>query len=75
MAIALAKYLAEASQRDADHDSIEACSSCGVALQEAIHGYRPVGDGAKCSDCYFCDIGDLIDKHPIGKPLARLTHA
>jgi hypothetical protein len=75
MAIALSKYLAEASKRDSENGSTETCSSCGIALQEAIRGYRPVADGAKCSDCYFCEISKLIDLHPIGKPIARLTHA
>lgn len=75
MAIALAQYLADADRRDRENGSMETCSSCRVPLQEAIRGYRPVADGAKCSDCYFCEISDLIDQHPIGKPIARLTHA
>jgi hypothetical protein len=77
MAIALAQYLAEASRRDSDKGSIEQCIVCGVPLQEAINGYRKVGGGtgAECSDCYFSDISDLIDKHPIGKPISRFAHA
>ena len=75
MAIALAKYLADAGRRDLETSSIETCSVCGVPLQEAIHGYRPVGNAASCSDCYFCEISNLIDQHPIGKPIARLNHA
>lgn len=75
MAIALAQYLANADRRDREKGSIEQCTTCGVPLQEAINGYRTVGNGAKCSDCYFADISDMIDQHPIGKPIARLTHA
>jgi hypothetical protein len=75
MAIALSQYLADAKQRDRESISMETCLTCGVPLQEAIRGYRPVADGAKCSDCYFCEISDLIDMHPIGKPIARLAQA
>lgn len=72
MAIALSQYLAEAPQRDLEAGVIEKCSECGVPLQEAIHGYRRVGAGANCSDCYFCGLSELIDQHPVGKPMARL---
>jgi hypothetical protein len=75
MAIALAQYLAEAHRRDREKGFIEQCTTCKIPLQEAINGYRAVGDGAKCSDCYFTDISNMIDQHPIGKPIARLTHA
>jgi hypothetical protein len=73
MAMSLAQYLAEADQRDREAGDMEKCDDCGVPLQEAIYGYRKVGEGAKCSDCYFDQISDLIDQAPIGRPMARAT--
>jgi hypothetical protein len=70
MAISLAQYLAEASQRDRDLAGLECCDSCGVPLQEAIQGYRKVCGKPHCSDCYFSELSDLIDQHPIGRPMA-----
>lgn len=73
MALTLTQYLAESTQRDGDTSGIETCSTCHIPLQEAITGYRRVGDGAKCADCYFCEISKMIDQHPIGRPMATRT--
>jgi len=75
MAMSLRQYLAEAPQRDKVAGSVEQCKDCGVPLQEAIYGYRKVGDHAKCSDCYFDAMSDLIDQAPIGRPMARVSTA
>lgn len=75
MAIPLAQYLSEAAHRDQSNSGLELCKVCGVPLQEAIHGYRHVEGGACCSDCYFDDISDLIDAHPIGRPMGTLLAA
>jgi len=44
------------------------CKNCGVPLQESVTGNRPDGT---CSDCYFDDFGEELDKHPIA--LLRIT--
>ena len=75
MAMSLVQYLAEAPQRDRETSPTENCKECGVSLQEAIQGYRRVGDFAKCSDCYFDEISDLIDAAPIGRPMSRVRAA
>ena len=75
MAISLVQYLAEADSRDREAGVTESCEGCGVPLQEAIQGYRRVGDFAKCSDCYFDEISDLIDAAPIGRPMSRVRAA
>lgn len=73
MALSLAQYLAQAEQRDQDDSSLEKCNICKVPLQEAIHGYRRVGDAANCSDCYFDEISDMIDQRPLGRPMSRVS--
>ncbi len=44
------------------------CNKCGIPLQESVTGNRPNGT---CSDCYFEDFGEELDKHPIA--LLRVT--
>jgi protein-arginine kinase activator protein McsA len=73
MAYSLAEYIATAAARDNEHDSLEKCQACGVPLQEAIYGYRRVGDGAECSDCYFDDFSEQIDAHPVGRLMSRVS--
>jgi hypothetical protein len=75
MAISLKQYLAEADRRDLELGHMETCNDCGVPLQEAIHGFRRVGPLAKCSDCYFNQLSDLIDQAPIGRPMSRVCAA
>lgn len=70
--MSLSQYLAEAGKRDRQAGHMEKCEECGVPLQEAIYGYRRVGDSAKCSDCYFDEVSDLIDRAPIGRPMSRV---
>jgi hypothetical protein len=44
------------------------CKRCGVPLQESVTGNRP---DQTCSDCYFEQFGEELDKHPIA--LLRVT--
>lgn len=46
----------------------EKCAQCGVALQEAVTGYRKVGKESYCSDDYFDVLGQLVEAHPVGLP-------
>ncbi len=47
------------------------CARCGVALQETITGKRKSPMGAVCSDCYYAQLGDGIEEHPIQSPRVR----
>ncbi len=42
------------------------CNKCGIPLRERITGNRQVGSDRYCSDCYFNELGELIDAAPIG---------
>jgi hypothetical protein len=41
------------------------CCQCGVLLQETITGKRKTPDGEACSDCYYEQLGDLVEQHPV----------
>ena len=58
MAIPIQQYLSEATHRDQPQDGREQSNDCDLPLQ----AYR--------RDRYFNDISDLIDAHPIGRPMA-----
>lgn len=47
------------------------CVYCGVKLQEAITGNRKAPLGRACSDCYYEEIGKLIESHPIASGKVR----
>lgn len=40
------------------------CKSCGIALR-GITGFRECSDGFRCDDCYFKELGELIERYPI----------
>jgi hypothetical protein len=44
----------------------ERCSVCNVELQETITGKRETPSGFACSDCYYGQLGEEIELHPIG---------
>ncbi len=41
------------------------CPYCGVVLQETITGKRPTPKGEACSDCYYEQLGQAVEQHPI----------
>ena len=41
------------------------CPYCGVVLQETITGKRPTPKGEACSDCYYEQLGEAVEQHPI----------
>ncbi len=42
------------------------CENCGIVLQETITGNRAGSNGRVCSDCYFKELGEVVEKYPIG---------
>ncbi|MBI4027618.1 MAG: hypothetical protein HY360_21710 [Verrucomicrobia bacterium] len=41
------------------------CSGCGIMLQETITGKRQTPGGYACSDCYYEQLGEEIERRPI----------
>lgn len=49
----------------------EKCCKCGITLQETVTGKRQLGSGNACSDCFYGDLGDVVEDHPIASAGAR----
>jgi len=47
------------------------CPFCGVALQETVTGKRPTPKGDACADCYFGEISEGLEIHPIASGRVR----
>lgn len=74
--VTLNEFVNQAAQRDSQIAAeLESCVDCGVPLQEVIAGYRKTSSGPHCSDCFFDAFSDLVDQHPIGKPISARGHA
>ena len=69
MAIPLSQYLSEAAHRDQINSGLERRKVFGAPPQESIRVHCHVEDDACRGDCHFDDISDLIDAHPIGRPM------
>lgn len=41
------------------------CAICGRPLQETVTGNRRTAQGYACSDCYFDELGKLVEEHPV----------
>lgn len=41
------------------------CAHCGVTIHETTTGCRTIGTDCVCSDCYFKDMSDELEAHPI----------
>jgi hypothetical protein len=44
------------------------CVACGCRIQRTITGEQQTSDGPVCDDCYYKQLGEVIDKHPLGLP-------
>jgi len=44
---------------------VQSCSKCGTLLQETLTGKRQISTGDACSDCYYEELGALVEQHPI----------
>lgn len=63
MVITLKKLIAERGRAKAKHG--QRCPYCGILLQETITGKRRAPDGDACSDCYYEELGEGVERHPI----------
>jgi hypothetical protein len=62
----ISEYLAQYKERQmAKAQTGKVCAICGRLLQETITGSRSTDDGSVCSDCYYDQVGDVIEQHPI----------
>ena len=45
----------------------ERCGGCSTMISGTVTGRNQTDEGVRCDDCYFDDLGDLVEKHPVGK--------
>ena len=50
---------------------VDKCSKCGVVIQEFLTGRKKIDGQVYCEDCYFDELGTIVEKHPIGGPLLK----
>jgi hypothetical protein len=65
MAITLRELIADPKKIDSLRLNTQKCPYCNVPLQETITGKRPTPKGDACSDCYYEQIGEAIERHPV----------
>ena len=65
MKISLADLIKDPKRLDVLRLETRKCPYCGVVLQETITGKRPTPRGFACSDCYYEQIGEIVEQHPI----------
>ena len=65
-----AQIRAYEERQKAKGKTVKKCASCGRVLQETVTGNRPTDQGAMCSDCYYNDLGEAIERHPLVSPRA-----
>ncbi len=47
------------------------CVKCSTPLQETLTGKRQLADGDACSDCFYEELGKLVEEHPIASAGTR----
>ncbi len=45
--------------------------SCGVELRNSTTGIHRTKTGLRCTDCFYDELSEIIDQHPIGTPGLR----
>lgn len=72
MAHTLEGFLAlDLSKLRESRDAQGRCASCDKELRENMSGYRMCEGGPRCSDCYFKELGDLVEEAGVGLPYVR----
>ncbi len=57
----------EARESDPFWGEKPACTGCGTPIQPIFTGSNTLADGSQmCDDCYFEELGNEIDRHPVG---------
>lgn len=44
------------------------CGKCGITIQEFLTGKHSVEEGVYCDECFFDELGELVEKYPICLP-------
>jgi hypothetical protein len=50
---------------------LDTCSKCGAHLQEFLTGRRMFKGEPYCKMCYYEEMGNILEEHPLGGPILR----
>lgn len=59
------------STRDKNIQRHLQCMKCNAKLYEDIDEYVWMEYGPYCADCFFDELSNTLDEHPIGSPAVR----
>jgi hypothetical protein len=48
---------------------IDHCAKCGCEIHTFLTGRKYIDKKVHCRDCYYDELGEVIEQHPIGMPL------
>ncbi len=68
MPISGAEYVKRYDAGFPDKDRVNRCVRCGTVLRESVTGIRTTPDGCVCSDCYWRELSDEIERVPPSVP-------
>jgi uncharacterized Zn finger protein (UPF0148 family) len=47
------------------------CKKCGIPIQEFRTGRKKIAGELYCKRCYYSELGNFMDDHPIGIPVLK----
>jgi len=50
---------------------LDRCSRCEVPLQGFLTGRREIKGHLYCKKCYYEELGDILEEHPLGGPILK----
>ena len=50
---------------------LDNCSRCEVPLQGFLTGRREIKGHLYCKKCYYEELGDILEEHPLGGPILK----
>ncbi len=53
------------------YSSTGKCNTCDVSLQETVTGKRHIDGAEYCSDCYYEEVGAVVEESAIGTARIR----
>jgi hypothetical protein len=71
MGISLKALIEDPAKLDTLRLATQKCPYCGVVLQETVTGKRPTPKGQACSDCYYEQLGEGVEMHPVATARVR----
>jgi uncharacterized Zn finger protein (UPF0148 family) len=53
---------------------VDTCTKCGKDIQPFFTGRKKIDGKIYCKNCYYNELGDIIEKYPIGLPYYKKVY-